>query len=262
MRTDSGLRRGHGGRQPLRPDAGQGHRLRPGPGDRAAPAARRRSRDTVTLGRDRPTPASCARCWPTRRWSPGDLDTGLVEREAGRRWSPRGRARTRCTRRRRCAAAARARARRRRRTRGTCPTAGGSAAPRLDGLAPRRPGHDAGRRPRLRGAAAGDRGRRRRRPARAAGRAASRRTARSAGHRSTAVTPLRRPPRTATLARPGRRRLARARRTTRSTAALRGRRRARRGRAGRADARHRHRGQGRRRATRSPRARACWSSRR
>ena len=64
----------------VRPDAVQGHRLRPRPGDGAAqargPPSPRRS-----CWACRPTPASCARLLAHPAVVAGELDTGLVERD-------------------------------------------------------------------------------------------------------------------------------------------------------------------------------------
>ena len=79
VRVDSGLREGTRGRHRLRPDAGQGHRLGPGPRDRAA-------RGSTPRSATRPCSASTTNVAFLRALLAdadvvaGRLDTGLVER--------------------------------------------------------------------------------------------------------------------------------------------------------------------------------------
>ena len=125
----------HGGRQRVRPDAGQGDRVGRRPRrrrcDRLDPALAR----TTVLGRAAPTSAFLRALLADPAVRAGDLDTGLVERSS--RPGPPGRRPTRCYVAAALLAARRGRCFGRRRA-GTAPTAGGWAG---------RPGRPGGRRP-------------------------------------------------------------------------------------------------------------------
>ena len=70
---------GRRGRHRLRPDAGQGHRLGSGPGDRPGPAGHRAGRAPPCSAWP-PTPPSCATLLNDPDVVAGRLDTGLIER--------------------------------------------------------------------------------------------------------------------------------------------------------------------------------------